>query len=122
MSKQAIGVVGAGTMGQGIAQVTLTAGREVRLYDVAEASLARAKEGIAKGLAKMVYKGNLSSEARDATLARLTLITSLESLVDCEVILEAAPERPDLKEQLFFVTCRGWLPRRSSPPIPLRCR
>ncbi|MCD6010031.1 MULTISPECIES: 3-hydroxybutyryl-CoA dehydrogenase [Halomonadaceae] len=101
MSKQAIGVVGAGTMGQGIAQVALTAGREVRLYDVAEAPLARAQAEIEKGLTKLVDKGKLTAEAGDAALARLAPTTSLEALADCEVILEAAPERPDLKESLF---------------------
>ncbi|MDN3521989.1 3-hydroxyacyl-CoA dehydrogenase NAD-binding domain-containing protein [Halomonas ramblicola] len=101
MSKQAIGVVGAGTMGQGIAQVVLAVGREVRFYDVAEAPLERAKAGIAKGLAKLVDKGKLATEARDAALARLTPTTSLEVLADCEVIIEAAPELPELKEQLF---------------------
>ena len=101
MSKQAIGVVGAGTMGQGIAQVALTAGREVRLYDVAEAPLARAQAEIEKGLTKLGDKGKLTAEAGDAALARLAPTTSLEALADCEVILEAAPERPDLKESLF---------------------
>ncbi|WP_104202578.1 3-hydroxybutyryl-CoA dehydrogenase [Billgrantia saliphila] len=101
MSQQAIGVVGAGTMGQGIAQVLVGSGFPVRLYDVADDQLGRAQAAIDKGLAKLVAKEKLGEgEKRDA-MARLEPTTSLEALRDCEVIAEAAPEQPALKEKLF---------------------
>ncbi|MFC3282284.1 3-hydroxybutyryl-CoA dehydrogenase [Litchfieldella rifensis] len=101
MDNKAIGVVGAGTMGQGIAQVLASSGRQVRLYDVAEDQLERAEANIGKGLARLVDKDKLSEDERNATLARLGKTTSLEALADCEVIIEAAPEQPELKEKLF---------------------
>jgi 3-hydroxybutyryl-CoA dehydrogenase len=101
MSQQPIGVVGAGTMGQGIAQVLVTAGFETTLYDVAEAPLARAREAIEKGLGKLVAKDRLAEADKAAALARLSTTTELSALGDSEVIIEAAPESPELKEGLF---------------------
>ncbi|PSJ22186.1 3-hydroxybutyryl-CoA dehydrogenase [Halomonas sp. ND22Bw] len=101
MSQSPIGVVGAGTMGQGIAQVLATAGFTVRLFDVAEEALERARAGIDKGLGKLVAKERLSEDARADALARLHGTTELATLADCEVIIEAAPENPELKERLF---------------------
>ncbi|MFG6136549.1 3-hydroxyacyl-CoA dehydrogenase NAD-binding domain-containing protein [Halomonas sp. B23F22_10] len=101
MSQSPIGVVGAGTMGQGIAQVLATAGFTVRLFDVAGEALERARAGIDKGLGKLVAKERLSEDARADALARLHGTTELATLADCEVIIEAAPENPELKERLF---------------------
>ncbi|EPC02665.1 3-hydroxybutyryl-CoA dehydrogenase [Litchfieldella anticariensis FP35 = DSM 16096] len=101
MDKQAIGVVGAGTMGQGIAQVLLTSGRQVKLYDVAETQLERAEGKIDQGLSRLVEKDKLSEEERSSALTRLDKTTSLEALSECEVIIEAAPEQSELKEKLF---------------------
>ncbi|AXY43025.1 3-hydroxybutyryl-CoA dehydrogenase [Halomonas sp. JS92-SW72] len=101
MSEQPIGVVGAGTMGQGIAQVLVQNGFAVQLYDVADEQLERARGGIDKGLGKLVAKEKLSEADKDAALARLATSTALDALRDCEVIIEAAPEQPALKEKLF---------------------
>ncbi|MEQ6916777.1 3-hydroxybutyryl-CoA dehydrogenase [Halomonas aquatica] len=101
MSQQPIGVVGAGTMGQGIAQVLVTSGFDVKLYDVADEQLGRARAAIDKGLTKLVAKEKLAEGDRDAALARLDTTTALDALRDCEVIIEAAPEQPALKEKLF---------------------
>ncbi|QFT84435.1 putative 3-hydroxybutyryl-CoA dehydrogenase [Halomonas sp. THAF12] len=101
MSQSPIGVVGAGTMGQGIAQVLATGGFTVRLFDVAGEALERARAGIDKGLGKLVAKERLSEDARADALARLHGTTELATLADCEVIIEAAPENPELKERLF---------------------
>lgn len=101
MDKGRIGVVGAGTMGQGIAQVLLTGGREVILYDVAETALERAEAGITKGLDKLVDKGRLDAETREAALVRLNTVTQLSLLGECRAIIEAAPEREELKTALF---------------------
>nr|WP_299240549.1 3-hydroxybutyryl-CoA dehydrogenase [uncultured Halomonas sp.] len=101
MSSNRIGVVGAGTMGQGIAQVLASSGCEVRLYDVADEQLERAKGGIGKGLDKLVAKERLSAEDRDGALKRLDTTSKLEDLKECEIIIEAAPENEELKEKLF---------------------
>ncbi|XKE44357.1 3-hydroxybutyryl-CoA dehydrogenase [Halomonas organivorans] len=101
MSQRPIGVVGAGTMGQGIAQVLATSGFPVWLYDVAEDALERARGAIDKGLGKLVAKEKMSEGDRDAALERLAVTTTLEDLADCAVVIEAAPEQPELKERLF---------------------
>ena len=101
MSQQTIGVVGAGTMGQGIAQVLITSGFPVQLYDVADDQLSRAQAAIDKGLGKLVAKEKLGEAEKGEAMARLELTTSLEALRGCEVIVEAAPEQPALKEKLF---------------------
>lgn len=101
MTQQAIGVVGAGTMGQGIAQVLVASGFATRLYDVADEQLGRAQAAIDKGLGRLVAKEKISEAEKDEAMARLETTTSLEALRDCEVIIEAAPEQPALKEKLF---------------------
>jgi len=101
MSEQRIGVVGAGTMGQGIAQVVAASGFNVRLYDVADEQLTRAKSAIDKGFEKLVTKEKMTAEGKQEALARLSTTTALDALSDCSVIIEAAPEQPALKEKLF---------------------
>lgn len=101
MSEQPIGVVGAGTMGQGIAQVVAASGFTVRLFDVADEQLSRAQASIDKGLGKLVEKQKISESAKQEALARLSTTTDLEALSDCGIIIEAAPEQPALKEKLF---------------------
>ncbi|MDY7116889.1 3-hydroxybutyryl-CoA dehydrogenase [Halomonas sp. SSL-5] len=101
MSEQVIGVVGAGTMGQGIAQVLVQSGFAVKLYDVADEQLQRASAAIDKGLSKLVAKEKLGEADKDAAMQRLDTSTALDALRDCEVIVEAAPEQPALKEKLF---------------------
>lgn len=106
MSKGTLGVVGAGTMGQGIAQVLASSGREVLLYDVAETQLADAEEAIAKALLRQVEKGKLSDADRTAAIARLRRTTTMDVLGSCEIVIEAAPEQPALKEKLFYELSR----------------
>ncbi|RDB44158.1 3-hydroxybutyryl-CoA dehydrogenase [Halomonas sp. DQ26W] len=101
MNSQQIGVVGAGTMGQGIAQVLATSGFSVQLYDVADEQLTRAQAGIDKGLSKLVAKEKLSEADKASAMERLAVTTALDALCDCSVIIEAAPEQPALKEKLF---------------------
>ena len=97
-----VAVIGAGTMGHGIAQVCAAAGAEVRVTDVDEASLARGRKGVTASLDRVVAKGKLSPEARDATLARIAWTTSLEeALQGVDLVVEAVPERMALKRELF---------------------
>lgn len=91
-------VFGAGTMGQGIAQVIATAGWNVALYDVDAARTTRALGSIEAGLAKVVAKGKIESAAAAAIVARIQPSVSIaESAKDAEWLIEAVPERLDLK-------------------------
>jgi len=96
-----LGVVGGGQMGQGIAQVAAQAGLDVVLLD-AQLHLAEAAVGkLRKTLDRLVEKGKLAGDARDATLARLRPAGSYDALADRDFVIEAAPEREDLKIDLF---------------------
>jgi 3-hydroxybutyryl-CoA dehydrogenase len=97
-----VAVLGAGTMGHGIAQVAAAAGSEVTLYDVDAAAPPRAVERIRQNLDKGVALGKVSAEARDATLGRLRPVPSfLEALTDADLVVEAAPESIPLKRTLL---------------------
>jgi 3-hydroxybutyryl-CoA dehydrogenase len=101
MNIKTIGVVGAGTMGNGIAQAFAQSGFSVRLIDVAQPMLDRARHAVEKSLGKFVEKGKLSAADRDAALGRLTTDTSLDSLGDVDYIVEAIVENTDAKRALF---------------------
>ena len=95
-----LAVVGAGTMGLGIAQLGIQHGLPTVLFDLNPAALAKAEAAIALGLDKLVAKDKLTPEARAAALARLTTTTDLGSVrADC--IIEAVVERLDVKHRLF---------------------
>ena len=96
-----IGVVGAGTMGNGIAQVFAQSGFEVKLCDAVPAALDRAKTTIEKSLAKFVEKGTVTAADRDATLGRLRAFSSLDNLADVDYIVEAIAETVDAKTDVF---------------------
>ena len=101
MQISTVGVVGAGTMGNGIAQVFAAAGFPVRLRDMGEAPLARGMGNIRKSLAKFVEKGKLSQEASDAAIARIITTTELRDLADCDLVVEAIFENFDAKKAVF---------------------
>ena len=101
MTIKTIGVVGAGTMGNGIAQVFAQAGFTVRLVDVAQPMLDRARTTIEKSLAKFVERGKLAAGDRDAALTRLTTHTSIDSLADADYVVEAIVENAEVKRDLF---------------------
>ncbi|MEP7378446.1 MAG: 3-hydroxyacyl-CoA dehydrogenase NAD-binding domain-containing protein [Chloroflexota bacterium] len=97
-----VGVIGAGTMGAGIAQVCLQAGHEVLLHDVDHAAIERGRSRIADGLEKLVSKGRLTADDRDQMLASLRDAHSLEGLAqESDVVIEAALESIDLKNTIF---------------------
>lgn len=96
-----IGIIGSGTMGNGIAQVFAAHGFEVRVNDVARPALDRAKASIEKSLAKFVEKGKLSAEERDATLGRLAFETAMDVLADSDLVVEAIVEDEVTKLTLF---------------------
>ncbi len=101
MSINHVLVVGAGQMGAGIAQVSLQAGLKVTLADVAEASLTKGKAGIEKGLAKLVEKGKLTAEARDAALKNLATATAILDVKDVDAGIEAVTENEEVKKRIF---------------------
>ena len=86
-------------MGAGIAQLGAAAGIETRLHDPLPEALERGLEGARKGLAKFAEKGRLDDLER--ANARLSAVDGLDGLAGCELVIEAAPERPDLKRDLF---------------------
>ena len=96
-----VGVVGAGTMGNGIAQVFAQAGFTVRLVDVAQPMLDRARATIEKSLAKFVEKGKMTAADRDAAAGRLSTSTSLDALGAADYVVEAIVESVDAKRALF---------------------
>jgi 3-hydroxybutyryl-CoA dehydrogenase len=96
-----VGVVGAGTMGNGIAQVFAQAGFTVRLVDVAQPLLDRARGSIEKSLNKFVVKGKLTAGDRDAALGRLTTTTTLDKLATVDYVVEAIVENAEAKSALF---------------------
>jgi 3-hydroxybutyryl-CoA dehydrogenase len=101
MQIKRVGVVGAGTMGNGIAQVFAQSGYDVRLCDAIPAALDRARGTIEKSLAKFVDKGKLSADDRDAALGRLSMGASLDALADVDYVVEAILESIDAKIDLF---------------------
>ena len=96
-----IGVVGAGTMGNGIAQVFAHKGFTVHVVDAAPAALDRARATIEKSLGKFVEKGKLTAADRDAALGRLSIGTSVDALADVDYVVEAIFEDEKVKKDLF---------------------
>ena len=95
-------VLGAGTMGHGIAQSLAMCGLDVRLFDIDDEAVERGRSRIAKNLAKGVEKGKVAQADADATLARLTLSTNrIEAAAGVDVVVEAVPEKIELKYEIF---------------------
>jgi 3-hydroxybutyryl-CoA dehydrogenase len=114
MDIRTVGVVGAGTMGSGIAQVFAQAGFEVRLVDTATGPLARARAGMASSLGRFVDKGVLTAAERDSALARVQTSGSLDDLTAADYVIEAIIEHAEVKRDLF-----GTLDRISRPEVIL---
>jgi len=96
-----VGVVGLGTMGAGIAQVSVTAGHETVGREVTMELAERGRATIERYLGRAVEKGRMSAGERDSALARLTLTTELAELADCDLVIEAIVEELDAKRELF---------------------
>jgi 3-hydroxybutyryl-CoA dehydrogenase len=98
---QTVGVVGAGTMGHGIAQVAAQSGCRVTLVDVAPAALARGRAAVEKSLGKLVDKGKIAAADRAAALARLTTAGELAAVAAADLVVEAVVERLEVKQQVL---------------------
>jgi 3-hydroxybutyryl-CoA dehydrogenase len=101
MKKRTIGVVGAGTMGNGIAQAFALAGVDVVMNDIAEASLQRGLATITGSLDRLIKKEKLSPAEKSAALSRISTSTELKALAACDLIVEAATENLELKLKIF---------------------
>ncbi|SDX65746.1 3-hydroxyacyl-CoA dehydrogenase [Modestobacter sp. DSM 44400] len=96
-----VGVVGLGTMGAGICEVLSRAGLAVTAVDVTEAAVLRGRKHVEQSTDKAVSRGKLDPAERDAILERIHFSTSLEDLARAELVVEAIPERMELKAQVF---------------------
>jgi 3-hydroxybutyryl-CoA dehydrogenase len=96
-----IGVIGAGQMGSGISHVCALAGFDVRLGDVDPAALDRAVAVIDRNITRQVAKGKIAQADHDAALARIKTGTGYDLFADCDMVIEAATEREDLKREIF---------------------
>ena len=99
-----IGVLGAGVMGSGIAQVAATGGYDTVCYDVDAGALGRGREHVTTGrygLERGVERGKLTREQADAALARLAFTESFEDAASTDLVVEAVPERLELKVRVF---------------------
>ena len=96
-----IAVIGAGAMGQGIAQIAAQAGSLVKLFDKEPSASARARQSVSAQWDKLVAKGKMDAAAAAACVERLALTTTLAELSDCELVIEAIVERLDVKRALF---------------------
>ncbi len=96
-----IGIVGAGQMGAGIAQVSAQAGFDVVLSDVDLSRAEAGKAGIEKLLVKAVEKGRMDMQAAQTTLSRITPVGEIAPMASCDLVIEAATEREEIKRQIF---------------------
>ena len=101
MSIKTIGVVGAGTMGNGIAQVAATAGYNVIMSDVEDRFVQNGIKSVDKFLAKSVEKGKMAADDKNAILGRIKGTTKIEDMKDADLVVEVILEKMDLKKQVF---------------------
>eukprot|EP01037_Dinobryon_pediforme_P001529 gene1529-1552_t len=96
-----VGVIGAGQMGNGIAHVCAAAGIDVVMLDVKADALTKAMATIGRNMDRQVTKGTLSAEAKDAALGRIVTSTDYAAFGDCDLVIEAATEKEELKRSIF---------------------
>jgi 3-hydroxybutyryl-CoA dehydrogenase len=130
-----VAVLGAGTMGQGIAQIAAASGFGTRVFDAQAGRADAAKKGIASQLDKLVAKGRIAADAKDATLERLAPTASIaDAAIGADLVIEAVPESMELKIAVFgeamaaakpdalLASKRRPSPTRSSHPTRRRSR
>jgi 3-hydroxybutyryl-CoA dehydrogenase len=101
MHIETVGIVGAGTMGNGIAQTAAVAGLKVVMIDVTDAALSKGLAALSSSLERLVSKGKLDVDARAAALARIETSTDYQRLRDANIVIEAATENNDLKVRIL---------------------
>ena len=100
-----VGVIGAGQMGTGIAEVAALAGLKVCLSDIGADQLGRAVESIDRHMSRQVSRGRITEDDKLAALGRVSTATELDSLGDCDVVIEAAVEDETIKREIFQAIC-----------------
>ena len=101
MDAKTIAVIGAGTMGNGIAQVLAAGGLEVVMTDIDEAAIQRGVNAVTKSLDRLLSKQKISEGDKKNILGRIKTATKLDAVADCDVVVEAATENVDLKLRIF---------------------
>jgi len=101
MTIETVGIIGAGTMGNGIAQAVAVAGLKAVMIDVNDAALAKGVATLKNSLERLVSKGKIEAQARDAALARIETSTDYQRLVAADLVIEAATENVDLKIRIL---------------------
>ncbi len=100
-TEKAIGVIGAGTMGAGIAQIAATKGHKVVVCDSNSDNLAKLKPGLEKIFSRLIEKGRMSQEESQASLERMELAEGVAACADCGLVIEAIVENVDIKQKGF---------------------
>lgn len=101
MSPQRVGVLGAGQMGNGIAQVVAAQGIAVQLVDISQASLDKAKAGIASSCDRLIKKEAMTAAQKEALVSKISYSTAMKDFKDCDIVIEAIAENVDLKLKIF---------------------
>jgi 3-hydroxybutyryl-CoA dehydrogenase len=108
---ETIGIVGAGTMGNGIAQVCAAAGLPVVMTDISDAALTRGMSVVSSSLERLVNKQKMTDADRQAALARITTSTDTAKFSTCDLVIEAATENEELKVKILKDLCAKLQPR-----------
>ncbi|MBR1329300.1 3-hydroxybutyryl-CoA dehydrogenase [Bradyrhizobium ottawaense] len=108
---QTVGIIGAGTMGNGIAQVCAAAGLSVVMVDISDAAVNRGLSTVGGSLERLVKKEKMSAADREAALKRITGTTDRAKLADCDLVIEAAIENEELKVKILKDLCATLSPR-----------
>jgi len=102
---ETVGIIGAGTMGNGIAQVCAAAGLGVTMVDISDAAAARGVKTLGASLERLVSKEKMTAADRDATLGRITATSDKSKLTICDLVIEAATENEELKVKILKDLC-----------------
>ncbi len=102
MAIKTVGVIGAGTMGNGIAQVFAQSGFSVKIQDASTAAIDRALKSIDKSLSKLAEKGKMTTPDRDTAFARLSVVPTLDAFADVDYVVEAVIENLEVKRAIFM--------------------
>lgn len=117
-----VGVIGAGTMGNGIAHVFARSGHEVLLCEVEQRFLDRGMETLRKNLEREAAKGKISAEDMQSALKRVTGVLDRNRLVECDFVIEAATEKFETKKRSSSILTGSYGKMCFSPPTPRRSR
>jgi 3-hydroxybutyryl-CoA dehydrogenase len=107
---QKIGVIGAGQMGNGIAHVSALAGYEVKLADVDKVQLDKALSAIEQNMGRQIKRGVITEAQRDAALKRISTGQNYSMFADCDLVIEAAVEKEEIKREIFKQLCPALKP------------